>query len=121
MPTFFQGGDDDCRCDDPTIPMSNEQTKGWVKAHKYNKMLLEPPSSLSNIDVVMLGDQSIEEWNARLRGTPNDDYKGAKTYFETKFKRASAGDVEGVALGVAGDSVRRTQHKSCLYFPLLEK
>lgn len=93
--------------------MSNEQTKGWVKAHKYNKFLLDGASSLTNIDVVMVGDQTIEEWNARWYGTPKKDYEGAKTYFDKTFKRANDGDVEGLALGVAGDSVGRTQQKSC--------
>lgn len=103
------------------MPMSNEQTKGWVKAHKYNKMLLEAASKLTSIDVVMVGDQTIEEWNARLSGAPNDDYEGAKTYFEKTFKRASGGDLEGVALGVAGDSVRRMQQESSLRCPFLAK
>lgn len=88
------------------MAMSNEQTKGWVRAHKYNKLLLEPASSLANIDVVMVGDQSMEEWNARWHGSPNDDYKGASAYFKKTFKRSTGGEVEGVALGVAGDSVR---------------
>ena len=91
------------------MAMPNEQAKGWVKAHKYNKILLEPVSvsSLAKIDVVMVGDQSMEEWNGRWFGSPNDDFKEANEYFNESFKKASGGRVEGIALGVAGDSVRR--------------
>ena len=88
------------------MAMSNEQTKGWVKAHKYNKLLLEPASSLASVDVVMVGDQTMEEWNARWLGTPNDEFKGTNSYFNKSFKRASGGQLEGIALGVARDSVR---------------
>lgn len=90
------------------MAMSNEQMKGWLKAHKYNKLLLDTSSNpRRNVDVVLVGDQVMEEWNARWYGTPNDEYKGVKTYFDKTFTRAGGGDIEGVALGVAGDSVRR--------------
>ena len=104
---YVKGGDDDCRCDDPTMAMSNEQMKGWLKAHKYNKLLLDSSSNpRRNVDVVLVGDQVMEEWNARWYGTPNDEYKEVKTYFDKTFTRAGGGDIDGIALGVAGDSVR---------------
>ena len=102
----IQGGDDDCKCDDPTLPISNERTKGWIKAHNLNKLLLEPSSVLSGLDVVIVGDESVEEWNGRWFGTPMDKYKEAKTYFDENFNRTKGGKVNGLAWGVAKDTVR---------------
>ena len=93
------------------MAMSNEQTKGWVKAHKKNKLLLEPASSLASIDVVMVGDQTMEEWNGRWLGTPKDDFQETNSYFNSSFKRASGGELDGIALGVAWDSVRRQRQR----------
>jgi hypothetical protein len=97
----MQGGDDDCSCVDPTMALPNEQTKGWVKAHNQNKMLVK---NVNNLNTVFLGDQFMEQWNAQVHGAPTNEYKAVKSYFEQTFNPPK-GDIHGVSLGIAGDMV----------------
>jgi hypothetical protein len=100
-----QGGDDNCRCDDPTIGLSNEQTKGWTKAHKLNKKIVSDVAYAKDLDVVFLGDAAIEELNGRWLGSEKEELSGIKKNFQKTFTVAGGGEVNGLALGVAGDTV----------------
>jgi len=87
------------------MAMPREQKKGWVQAHKQNKLLIN--NQYNNVDVVLLGDQITEEWNGRWYGKPEQEMQKVKTWFDEKFSTTGGGDVNGVALGIAGDSVSR--------------
>eukprot|EP00545_Synedropsis_sp_CCMP1620_P007328 CAMPEP_0119003062 /NCGR_PEP_ID=MMETSP1176-20130426/331_1 /TAXON_ID=265551 /ORGANISM="Synedropsis recta cf, Strain CCMP1620" /LENGTH=418 /DNA_ID=CAMNT_0006954621 /DNA_START=28 /DNA_END=1284 /DNA_ORIENTATION=- len=111
----LSGDDDSCRCDDPTIAMSKGEVKGWTRAHKKNKELVSDYDFMSSgVDVVMLGDQVTEEWNGRLFGSLADDYKGVNHFFKKTFTKSGGGNLDAVALGIAGDSITnllwRLQH-----------
>jgi len=101
----LQGGDDYCQCDDPTIGIPNEKVKGWNKAHKLNKKLVEDLGFSEDLDVVFLGDAAVEELNGRWLGMEREDLKGIKKYFTNSFSVAGGGEVNGLALGIAGDTI----------------
>jgi hypothetical protein len=86
--------------------MSRGEQNGWTKAHKKNKLLVEDYDFTSSVDLVMVGDQGVEEWNGRWYGNDNDDYKGVNNVFRKSFTRQDGGTMDAVALGIAGDSVR---------------
>jgi hypothetical protein len=104
----LQGGDDNCRCDDPCIGLSNEQVSGWMHAHKLNKKLVEQHAWENDLDVVFLGDAPVEEMNGRWLGRDQDEYGAVAHNFQKTFTKAGGGDLNGLALGVAGDTVSST-------------
>lgn len=85
--------------------MSREEKRGWIKAHSWNKDLFGS-SSIQNWDVVLLGDGVVEEYQGRVLGTMDASLKNVKKYWDATFSTEGGGDVEGLALGIAGDSVR---------------
>jgi hypothetical protein len=101
------GGDDKCRCDDFTEPLSREEGKDWLKSHNANVRRIDVTKYY---DVVFYGDQVVEGWNGMNLNMPivPDGLKIAK-YFNQTFTKKEGGEFEGVALGLAGDVVRQIQ------------
>jgi hypothetical protein len=97
------GGDSSCRCEDPLVPTERGEFQTWTKAHHSNTLLLK-----SDVDVAFLGESLVEEMNGRWMGrTEGAQLKTMRNMFQKKFSRESSG-VEGVALGIAGDTVRNS-------------
>jgi hypothetical protein len=98
------GGNDKCRCDDFTEPLSREEVKDWLKTHNANVQRID---ATKDYDVVFYGDQVVEGWNGMNFNMPivPDGFKIAK-YFNETFTKGQSGEFEGVALGLAGDVVR---------------
>jgi len=99
----LQGDDHSCRCEDPSVPMSHEELTGWMSAFNDNKKLANP--AVSSYDVVFVGDETVEEWNERWLGEPLQRVKGITRWWKKKFTLDGGGDVEGLALGIAGDTI----------------
>jgi hypothetical protein len=102
------GGDDSCQCDDFTEPTSREEMKGWLEAHRENVKRAQA-SVKKDLDVVFVGDEVTELWNGRLMNLPislNPNGQAIKEYFDRTFTKKGGGQFEGLALGIAGDSVR---------------
>mmetsp|Transcript_38905 Transcript_38905/g.117013 ORF Transcript_38905/g.117013 Transcript_38905/m.117013 type:complete len:722 (-) Transcript_38905:426-2591(-) len=105
------GGDTHCRCDDPLIPAGRGEFKSWVTAHKQNKEAIKPylndwenPEE-SKIDVAFLGESLIEEMDGRWLGmTKGEHLEDLAKLYKTHFSKEKGGAVEGVALGIAGDT-----------------
>lgn len=70
-----------------------------------NKKLIDGIDPSKDLDVVILGDESVEEWNGRWLGKENDGLSGIKDYFKKTFSKTAGGEVNGLALGIAGDTV----------------
>jgi hypothetical protein len=53
------GGNDDCICDDPTVPVDRAEYKSWIEAFKSNRKLVkryEDKVAGSNLDVAFVGE-----------------------------------------------------------------
>lgn len=99
------GGDNSCRCEDPLVPTERGEFKPWTIAHAANKQQLQQQSG-GVVDVAFLGESLVEEMNGRWMGRTNGaQLQTMRTMFQNKFTRNSSG-VEGIALGIAGDTVR---------------
>lgn len=61
-----------------------------------------------NVDVVFLGDSITERWRGTGGGVRKPAAEGNEEIFESLFSKAHGGKYNGLALGVAGDTVRTT-------------
>ena len=59
---------------------------------------------MQNVDVVLLGDSIIEGWRGISLGQPVATKKPNMKVFDALFSRESGAAVQGLALGLAGDS-----------------
>jgi hypothetical protein len=103
------GGDDDsCRCADPNQPSARGEIKGWARAHRLNK---ESSSSMAMtatggwLDVVFVGDETIEAMNGRILGRPTAPSASGQKLFNGTFTKEGGGDLDALALGIDGDYV----------------
>jgi len=97
------GGNDDCTCDDPTMPLPGYNHHNWTKAWKKNREIARKDHG--HVDVVFLGDQAIEAWNGRLSGIQLKSLKQVSKVFNDKFNNKNETDLQGIALGIAGDTI----------------
>jgi hypothetical protein len=104
----IKGDNDSCRCEDPLEPSSRIEFKTWNDAHKANKKKVEAYRDSNLLDVAFLGESLVEEmdghWMGREQGA---ELTSIGQVFKKQFKRDQSG-MEGVALGIAGDTVSCT-------------
>jgi hypothetical protein len=112
------GGGNECACNDPTEAQANDALPGWTKAHKMNKELADSVAS-RKLDVVFLGDDTTEEWNGRWMGESPSENSTSLMYtvitedlfrinrlWKRTFTTTGGGKLDGLALGIYGDTVR---------------
>jgi hypothetical protein len=101
------GEDTDCSCEDFTDPVPRRETHGWNEAFARNQKRAVAAKNLV-LDVVVLGDGLVEIWNGRGLEAPAaiPNGKEIQRIWNETFTRAGGGALEGVALGIKGDSVR---------------
>ncbi|EEC42764.1 predicted protein [Phaeodactylum tricornutum CCAP 1055/1] len=104
----LKGDNDSCRCEDPLNPISRADHKSWVQAFKANRRLVkefQDPIKAATLDVAFLGESVIEEMDGRWMGRNRSAGLGniGKT-FKAHFSKQKGGTLEGVALGIAGDT-----------------
>jgi predicted ATP-dependent serine protease len=58
-------------------------------------------------DVVFFGDSITEHWAGTELSFPVEDWQKVNTVFREIFTSLGGGRVEGLALGIAGDRVRK--------------
>jgi hypothetical protein len=105
----LKGDNDSCRCEDPLDPQSRGEFRGWAKAQVGNKDLVQSliDQGQATPDIAFMGASVIEEMSGKWFGNDvNENLKGLKTMFDKNFKKSEGGELEAVALGVAGDTVR---------------
>jgi hypothetical protein len=100
----LRGGDDDCWCQDPTVPLPRPTFRSWSALHQENKAKASNPPP--NLDVVLLGDQLIQAWTGRFRLAEGQivGRTEIRSFFNQTFHRAQGGLVEGIAMGIEGDT-----------------
>ena len=98
-----QGGDNACSCEDFTEPIPRDEVPGWLDAHEANKKRWLEESD-PTFDVVFLGDDVIEELNGECLNAARPGGQQIAQDFQESFNSDGR---KGLALGIAGDSVRR--------------
>jgi len=92
--------DRDCECINPLKPM-DKSNEWWNEAKDFNLGLVQ--NATSDLDVVLLGDSIIEQWNGRNKGAQKDNLDEIKGVFNNLFRKDHGGMIDGLALGIAGD------------------
>lgn len=90
-------------------PQSRGEFRTWTKAQVANTDLVQSliDQGLTTPDIAFLGTSVIEEMNGSWFGNDADaNLKYLKAMFNKNFKKSEGSDVEAVALGIAGDTVR---------------
>jgi hypothetical protein len=102
------GGDKDCKCEDPMVPVSRAERKSWVQSFKNNRKLVKQYQTNSEgaaLDVAFLGESVVEEMAGRWMGQQRSaQLKSVETMFLNNFDKRRGAKMQGVALGIAGDS-----------------
>eukprot|EP00592_Proboscia_alata_P011911 CAMPEP_0194393026 /NCGR_PEP_ID=MMETSP0174-20130528/123064_1 /TAXON_ID=216777 /ORGANISM="Proboscia alata, Strain PI-D3" /LENGTH=498 /DNA_ID=CAMNT_0039188657 /DNA_START=2131 /DNA_END=3624 /DNA_ORIENTATION=- len=97
----LDGSDDSCICDDPTIPASRVEVKGWSKAtnliQKYVQSIVE---NELDVDVAFIGDGLIERLNGIVLGVYSEELETVMDMFHEKKETSN---VAAAVLGIAGD------------------
>jgi hypothetical protein len=99
----LKGGNNDCPCDDPTDSLSRDDVPGWSPAHEENKRMASRANT--NLDVVFLGDETIQVWAGKKMDKPASHGNMIAGMFNGTFQKEKGAHLDGLALGIAGDSV----------------
>lgn len=102
----LKGGDDFCSCDDPTEALSRE-FPGWMRTFQHNKQIAS--YAPKGIDVVFLGDEFTQAWTGKKYERPIVGGNQIAKYFNQTFQKQRGANLEGIALGIADDTVRQIQ------------
>jgi hypothetical protein len=99
----LRGGDDNCRCDDPTEGVSREEVNGWMVSFQQNKQVAK--DAPKDLDVVFLGDDFTQAWTGKSLLKPLLGGNQIAKSFNQTFQRSRGAFVDGLPLGISGDSV----------------
>lgn len=111
-----KGGDKNCNCEDPTVPISKMQYRFWKQTHDMNKKMIDDYLSNieTNLDVVFLGENIVESWAGRSIGINTAGMKPMEEVFNSYFHKEGGegtssnikggGKFNGLPLGIAGDT-----------------
>ena len=78
-----------------------------MQTHALNQQLAQNADEW--VDVVFLGDSITERWRETEYGTPASSALGSAEIFDSFFSKDKGGEYSGLALGISGDTVRRSQ------------
>ena len=62
---------------------------------------------MENIDVVFYGDSITEGWMGTTYGRLQGSGESSRDVFDSLFSTQNGGEFDGLALGIAGDTVSR--------------
>jgi hypothetical protein len=101
------GGNDFCKCEDPLQPQARAEFRKWTNTHIANKEMVNSwVEHDKDPDIAFFGASVVEEMDGRWFGSANDtDLRGLGTLFDNNFNKEKGGSLDGVALGIAGDTV----------------
>lgn len=88
------GGDKNCNCEDPTVPISKMQYKFWKQTHQLNLGLIDDYLSNieTNLDVVFIGENIVESWAGRSIGISTTGMKPMEKLFKSYFNKEGGSD-----------------------------
>jgi hypothetical protein len=104
----IKGDNDSCRCEDPLEPSPNTDFRSWSKGHTVNQKTVEEiVEKGTHIDIAFLGESVVEEMDGHIdrRDAANAQSNKLSKLFQKNFSKANGAKLEGVALGIAGDTV----------------
>lgn len=106
----MQGDDDACSCEDFTEPVSREEVEGWLTVHEENKnRIVTNEYEIAKYDIVFYGDDLVENLNGLSYNEPIKGGTQIAEYFKNQFTYdGPESNVNSLALGITGDSVRGT-------------
>lgn len=99
----LHGGDNDCLCEDPTDARGRDEVAGWSLAHEQNNRIASQANA--NLDVVFLGDETTQAWSGKYMDKPMPGGNSIAAMFNVTFQKEKGAGLDGLALGMAGDSV----------------
>lgn len=110
----IKGDNDSCQCEDPLEPAPRSEFRAWSKSHVGNIQQITDmmEEDLSDPDIAFLGGSIVEKMDGRWYGSKSDPrLQNVEKIFNKHFTNldgdASGDDsLTGVALGIAGDTVR---------------
>ncbi len=105
----LRGDNDSCKCEDPLEPQSRGEFRAWAKAQNANVAFVDSliEQGKAAPDIAFLGASVVEEMSGKWFGVDKDEnLKSLKRMFDKNFKKSEGADLEAVALGIAGDTVR---------------
>jgi hypothetical protein len=112
----LKGDNDSCKCEDPLDPQSRGEFRGWAKAQVGNTNLVQSLVDQGKVtpDIAFLGASVIEEMSGKWFGNDGDDnLKSLKSLFDKNFQKSEGSELDAVALGIAGDTVRVIHFSYC--------
>lgn len=92
-----------CKCLDPIQPVDRLDSQQWSRVHHFNKEAAE--AKQGDVDVLFLGDSITEGWSGTSWGRKNARVHNVPQVFQSLFSVENGGEYEGLALGIAGDTV----------------
>jgi hypothetical protein len=92
-----------CKCLDPIQPKDRLDSQQWSRVHHFNKEAAE--AKQGDVDVLFLGDSITEGWSGTSWGRKNARVHNVPQVFQSLFSVENGGEYEGLALGIAGDTV----------------
>jgi lysophospholipase L1-like esterase len=85
-------------------PKGRPGTRHWSKATHLNAE--DAVARQGDVDVVFLGESITEGWRGTSYGNPVGRKEGVPAIFKNIFTVEGGGKYEGLALGIASDTVR---------------
>ena len=109
-PPMAKGGWDDYEDDGYGVPMenpgtTNDNTDGDAIENGGSRVRRKVAAG-NGLDVVFVGDSITEQRQGTSMGRDIVSYVAIKEVFEKTFSRDKGGDFDGIAMGIAGDTVR---------------
>ena len=85
--------------------MGRREKPNWEETHHHNT----DAAIVENIDVVFYGDSITEGWMGTVYGRLKKRGSGGspREVFDSLFSTQNGGEFDGLALGIAGDTVSR--------------
>jgi hypothetical protein len=108
-----QGDNDSCKCENYTNPSPRSNHEGWRAAHESNKeKVANCKPQYDTFGILFLGDNLVENMNGLEYNWAIADREQITTGFNNTFLNEDDGNINGIALGIAGDSVRLPRTRS---------
>jgi len=82
--------------------------QGWSAAHARNKRLVQDAIRDGGVDVVFLGDQTVQAWDGMWLDRPAPDGRKIAFFFNQTFHNPDR-SIQGLPLGIYGDRVSQSQ------------
>jgi len=101
--------DNSCRCQDPLLPEPRGELRAWKRAYSNNALKIQSlvKNGEATPDIAFVGESIVEAMSGTWFGAEGEGkLKDLKKLFDKNFNKSMGASLDGVALGIAGDTVR---------------